>query len=62
MVSDKGGKAGFVFRSRQRAYKALRKQGASKSKSARIANAGVTRTGRVSMAKKAARTRRARRG
>jgi hypothetical protein len=60
VVSDRGGKYGYVVRSRQRAYKALRRKGASKSKAARIANAGRLHSGRVRMAKRAARTRRAR--
>jgi hypothetical protein len=61
MVSSRGGKYGFVYRSRHDAYRALRRKGASKSKAARIANAGLTRVGRSRMARKAARTR-ARRG
>ncbi len=60
MVSAKGGRAGFVFASRHRAYKALRRKGASKSKAARIANAGVSRAGRSRMGRKAAATRRRR--
>lgn len=60
MVSSRGGKYGYVAKTRQRAYRALRKKGASKSKAARIANAGVTRVGRSLMARKAARTRKAR--
>ncbi|MGA5209005.1 DUF7218 family protein [Streptomyces pseudogriseolus] len=43
------------------AYEALRSQGMSKRKAAKIANAGKTAAGRSRMAKKAARTR-ARRG
>lgn len=38
MVSDKGGKHGFVYRAQQDVYKALRRKGYSKTKSARIAN------------------------
>lgn len=57
-VSDAGGKAGFVYRSRQATYRALRGQGKSKSAAAAIANAGVSRGGRSRMAKKAARSRR----
>jgi hypothetical protein len=57
MVSSKGGKAGFVFKSRQKAYKALRRQGKTKTQAAKIANAGHTHEERVRMAKKAARTR-----
>lgn len=60
MVSAAGGRKGYVARSRHRAYKALRRKGKSKSTSARIANAGVTRQGRSRMARKAARTRAAR--
>jgi hypothetical protein len=58
MVSDKGGKYGYVVKSRQNVYKALRRQGMSKTKAARIANAGRTASGRSRMAKKAARSRR----
>lgn len=58
MVSDRGGRAGFVYKSRQRAYKALRRKGASKSKAARISNAGRFFAGRSRMARKAAMTRR----
>lgn len=61
MVSSAGGRKGYVAKTRQRAYKALRKQGNSKSKSAAIANGGVTRAGRSAMARKAAATRRRRR-
>ncbi|MEU3281605.1 DUF7218 family protein [Streptomyces antibioticus] len=57
LVSDKGGRAGFVYKTRQRVYKALRRQGASKSKAARISNAGRTHVQRSAMARKAARTR-----
>lgn len=60
VVSARGGKFGFVYPSRQRTYKALRRKGASKSKAARISNAGRLRSGRVRMARKAARTRRRR--
>lgn len=61
MVSDKGGKKGFVYKSRQKAYRKLRTNGASKEKAARIANAGRTHAARSRMAKKAARTRKKRR-
>jgi hypothetical protein len=61
IVSDRGGRYGYVVKSRQNVYRALRRKGASKSKAARIANAGKLRTGRVRMARKAARTRRTRR-
>jgi hypothetical protein len=57
MVSDRGGRFGFVYKTRQRTYKALRRKGASKSKAARISNAGLTHVQRSRMARKAARTR-----
>jgi len=60
MVSDKGGKFGYVVKSRQDVYKALRRQGMSKEKAARIANAGKTHAQRSRMAKQAARTRKRR--
>lgn len=62
MVSAKGGRHGYVAKSKQKVYKALRRQGASKSKAARIANAGVTAAQRSRMSRKAARTRRSKRG
>jgi hypothetical protein len=62
VVSSAGGRKGYVAPTRHRAYKALRRKGASKSKAARIANAGVTHAQRSRMARKAARTRRAKRG
>jgi hypothetical protein len=56
MVSDRGGKFGFVYKSRQNVYRKLvGKYG--KEGAARIANAGRTKAGRSAMAKKAARTR-----
>ncbi|GGW98781.1 DUF7218 family protein [Streptomyces chartreusis] len=58
MVSAKGGRAGFVYRTRWDTYRALRRKGMSKSKAARISNEGVARSGRSAMARKAARTRR----
>jgi len=58
VVSDRGGRAGFVYRSRQSVYRALRRKGMPKSKAARISNEGVTRAGRSLMARKAAKTRR----
>jgi hypothetical protein len=61
VVSDRGGRYGYVVKSRQNVYRALRRKGASKSKAARISNAGRTRAGRHRMAVKAARTRRVRR-
>ena len=60
MVSDRGGRAGFVYRSRFAVYRALRRKGASKSKAARISNEGVTRAGRSLMARKASKTRQSR--
>lgn len=61
MVSSRGGKFGYVARSRHDAYRALRGKGASEEKAARIANAGITKAGRHEMAVKAARTRKRRR-
>lgn len=60
MVSSAGGRKGYVARSRHRAYKGIRRRGLSKRSAARIANAGVTHAARVRMAKRAARTRKAR--
>jgi hypothetical protein len=60
MVSDRGGRWGYVVKSRQNVYRALRRKGASKSKAARISNAGRTHIQRSVMARKAARTRKAR--
>lgn len=60
MVSDKGGKYGYVVKSRQRVYRALRRAGKSKRIAAMIANAGRTHAARVRMARKAARTRKRR--
>ncbi|MGY6019581.1 DUF7218 family protein [Streptomyces spinosirectus] len=62
MVSSRGGKYGFVYKSRQRTYKALRRKGLTKSKAARISNAGLTHVQRSRMARKAARTRKTRGG
>lgn len=59
MVSSAGGKKGFVYKNRQDVYRALRRQGKSKSLSAQIANEGHTSAGRKAMARKAARTRKA---
>lgn len=59
MVSSRGGKYGFVYKSRQNVYRALRRQGKSKRVAAQIANAGRFHEARVRMAKKAARTRKA---
>lgn len=55
-----GGRHGNIPRSRSRAYEALRRKGMPKSRAARIANAGITKAGRVAMARKAARTRKRR--
>lgn len=60
MVSARGGKFGFVYKSRQNVYRALRRQGKSKTVAAKIANAGRTHGARSRMAKKAARTRKSR--
>jgi len=62
MVSDRGGRYGYVRKSRQNVYKALRRKGMSKTKAARIANAGVSAGARSRMARRAARTRRGKRG
>lgn len=62
MVSSRGGRYGFVYKSRQRTYRALRRKGKSKSAAARIANAGRTHVQRSRMSRKAARTRRSKRG
>jgi hypothetical protein len=58
MVSDAGGKKGFVYRNRQDVYKALIRRGKSKSVAAAIANAGHTKSGRKAIARKSAMTRR----
>jgi hypothetical protein len=57
MVSSAGGKKGFVYPDRQDTYRALRREGSSKEKAARISNEGHTTAGRKSMAKKASVTR-----
>ena len=54
----KGGRFGFVYKSRQDAYRALRRQGKSKRVAAKIANAGRTWSQRSAMARKGARHRR----
>jgi hypothetical protein len=61
-VSSRGGKYGFVYPSRQRVYKALRRKGMTKKRAAMISNAGRFHSQRSRMAKKAARTRRMRGG
>lgn len=60
MVSAKGGKHGFVYRNRHKAYRGIRKKGKTKTTFAKIANAGRTHAQRVRMARKAARTRKRR--
>jgi hypothetical protein len=60
MVSSRGGKYGFVYQSRQKAYRAMRRKGMTKGMAARIANGGRFHTARSNMARKAARTRRRR--
>jgi hypothetical protein len=60
MVSARGGRWGFVYASRQKVYRALRKQGMGKSRAAQVANEGRTHAGRSLMARKAARTRQSR--
>lgn len=61
MVSDRGGKYGFVYQTRQNTYRALRRKGMTKKAAARISNAGRFHVQRSRMAKKAARTRKVRR-
>ena len=53
----RGKKARGITKARRHAYEGMRKKGKSKTKSAKIANAGKTKAGRSRMAKKAARTR-----
>lgn len=60
MVSDKGGKFGFVYKNRQSVYLKLVSKGMSQGKAARIANKGHTKSGRKAMARSAARTRKRR--
>lgn len=57
MVSARGGKRGFVYPSRQDVYRALRREGKSKTVAAKIANAGVSKSGRARMGRKSAMTR-----
>ncbi len=59
-VSDRGGKYGYVVKSRQDVYRKLKKK-YGKKRSAMIANGGRTKAGRKAMARKAARTRARRR-
>ena len=51
---------GYIAPGRRDTYDALRRQGASKQKAARVANAGKTKAGRKAMARKSAATRRRR--
>lgn len=60
MVSAKGGRKGYVTRTRQKVYKALRRRGLSKTAAAKIANRGDTHAERSAMARKAAATRKQR--
>lgn len=62
MVSSRGGRYGFVFTERQDVYRALRRQGMTKTKAARISNAGRFHPQRVVMARRAAQTRKMRGG
>lgn len=62
MVSDRGGKYGFVYAARQTVYEALRRKGLSKKKAAEISNAGPSHAKRSAMARKGARTRKRRGG
>jgi hypothetical protein len=62
MVSDRGGKHGFVYAARQDTYKDLREKGMSKARAAAISNGGRTHEQRSRMAKKAAMTRKSRGG
>lgn len=55
-----GKRKGYIAPGRRRTYDALRRKGMSKSKAARIANAGRTHAARSRMARKAARTRKRR--
>lgn len=59
MVSSRGGKYGFVYKSRQNVYRALRRKGMTKQAAARISNGGRNHIQRVRMARKGVRTRRA---
>ena len=59
VVSSRGGRWGFVYKGRQNVYRALRRQGMSKSKAARISNEGRSHAQRSAMSRKGAQTRRA---
>jgi hypothetical protein len=52
MVSARGGRWGFVYSTRQKAYRALRKKGMSKTRAAQISNAGKSHAQRSAMARK----------
>lgn len=56
MVSDRGGKYGYVVKSRQNVYRKLVGR-YGKKVAAMIANKGRTKAGRSAMARKAARSR-----
>lgn len=58
MVSSKGGRYGFVYKSRHKAYRKMRAKGMSKTQAAKIANSGRTFAQRSAMAKKGWRKRR----
>lgn len=61
MVSSRGGRHGFVYKSRHSAYRALRRKGKSKKVAAMIANRGDSFPERSSMAKKGWRGRKGKR-
>jgi hypothetical protein len=52
MVSAAGGKAGYVAASQHDVYRALRRKGYSKTKSAKIANSKARRRGRARRARR----------
>jgi hypothetical protein len=54
VVSARGGKYGFVYKSRQNVYRELRGKGMSKKSAARISNAGKTHAARSAMSRKGA--------
>lgn len=58
MVSSRGGRYGFVYKARHKAYRRLRAKGMTKKQAAMIANAGRTKAQRSAMAKKGWRKRR----
>lgn len=55
-----GSKLKSITPGRRHAYESMKASGMGKAKAAKIANAGKTKAGRSSMARKAARTRRRR--